>query len=64
MAKCIKLLGIKKDELYHRQLKAYHYSGRSILKVKKELLTGNVESDRVTLGDPGELDKYLKGYKK
>ncbi len=60
MAECIKLLGIKKDELHFRQFNAYVLYGEDILLVKEELLKDNVESDRVTLRDPVELDKYLR----
>jgi len=60
MAECIKLLGINKNELFHRQVKAYHFCGEDILKVKEELLKDNIESDRVILKDSDEIDKYLK----
>ena len=49
MADCIKLLRIKKEDLYYRQLKAYHWYGEDILLVKEELLKDNVESDAVEL---------------
>ncbi len=57
-AECIKLLGIKKNELHDRQLKAYIIYGKDILKVKDELLKGNEKDGLINLGD--EIDKYLK----
>ena len=57
-AECIKILGIKKNELYDRQLKAYLIHGDEILLIKDELLRNNDISEKINLGD--EIDKYLK----
>lgn len=57
-AECIKILGINKNELYDRQLKAYLIHGEEISMIKNELLINNDDSDMINLGD--EIDKYIK----
>jgi hypothetical protein len=57
-AECIKILGIKKDELYDRQLKAYLIHGDEISLIKDELLIKNDVSEKINLGE--DIDQYLK----